>query len=345
MYKAEITIIMPVYNAEQYLKSAIDSVLSQTYDKFILIIINDGSKDNSEKIILNYADDRIKYVKNEKNLGIVKTLNKGLALADTEFIARMDADDICDLKRLELQIKEMKDNPEIALLGTWAELINEEGNIIGELTPFEESSEIRTALLFSNIFIHSSVMIRRRVLEENGWKYDINHRAVEDYGLWLKIAFNYDVKILPQKLLKYRLNTAGIMSKENKNMDSLISNRTEISKNILDHFKINVKQEQDYVDYTIFVNGFKYKINFDRMIEVLYEIREKESKTERNNRELYDKLFSGVYRGYANNNGVHVVSFYRALSSNYGWSKMRNIRETCKYINTRIKNMARRVDR
>lgn len=341
MSKAEITIIMPVYNAEKYLKNAIESVLSQTYDKFVFLIINDGSRDDSEKIILSYSDERIKYIKNEKNLGIVKTLNKGLELVKTRYLARMDADDVCDKRRLELQIKEMEENPEIALLGTWAELINEDGNVIGELTPFVEDKQIKTALLFSNIFVHSSVMIRQSVLKENGWQYNINHKAVEDYGLWLKISFKYNVKILPQKLLKYRLNTNGIMAIENKNIDNIIKNRAEISKIIFNYCHIDMKEKQEWSDYVAFVNGFKRKINMDRMIEVFDEIRRK------NKKEidicLYNKLFSGAYRGYAKNNDISIYSFYKALMKNDTSKKEEKFNEVCKYIVTRIKNIIGRM--
>ena len=183
-----VTIIMPVYNAELYLRDAIESVLAQSYKKFIFMIINDGSTDQSETIILEYKDERIQYISNEENLGIVKTLNKGIALSHTKYISRMDADDICDPKRLERQISVMEKDSQITLLGTWAELIDEKGKAVGKLTPYTDDKSIRTALLFSNIFVHSSVMIRRCILEKNHWKYEENHKAVEDYGLWTKIS-------------------------------------------------------------------------------------------------------------------------------------------------------------
>ena len=146
-----VTIIMPVYNAELYLRDAIESVLAQSYKKFIFMIINDGSTDQSETIILEYKDERIQYISNEENLGIVKTLNKGIALSHTKYISRMDADDICDPKRLERQISVMEKDSQITLLGTWAELIDEKGKAVGKLTPYTDDKSIRTALLFSNI--------------------------------------------------------------------------------------------------------------------------------------------------------------------------------------------------
>ena len=89
-----ISVIMPVYNGERFLRQAVDSILSQTFKDFELIIINDGSSDSTEDIILSYKDKRIRYVKNEKNLRLIKTLNKGLELASGQFVSRMDADDV-----------------------------------------------------------------------------------------------------------------------------------------------------------------------------------------------------------------------------------------------------------
>lgn len=247
-----VTIIMPVYNAELYLRDAIESVLAQSYKKFIFMIINDGSTDQSETIILEYKDERIQYISNEENLGIVKTLNKGIALSHTKYISRMDADDICDPKRLERQISVMEKDSQITLLGTWAELIDEKGKAVGKLTPYTDDKSIRTALLFSNIFVHSSVMIRRCILEKNHWKYEENHKAVEDYGLWTKISNQYKVEILPEMLLKYRLNTNGIMSNENKNITGMLKNRSVIYEYLLSEMKIDVSNKGIF-DYTVFV--------------------------------------------------------------------------------------------
>ena len=102
--KERITVLMPVYNDAKYLKETIDNVLSQTFRDFLFLIINDGSTDETELVIQSYSDDRIKYLKNEANLGLVKTLNKGIDLVETEFLARMDADDLWVETKLEKQI-------------------------------------------------------------------------------------------------------------------------------------------------------------------------------------------------------------------------------------------------
>ena len=304
-----VTIIMPVYNAELYLRDAIESVLAQSYKKFIFMIINDGSTDQSETIILEYKDERIQYISNEENLGIVKTLNKGIALSHTKYISRMDADDICDPKRLERQISVMEKDSQITLLGTWAELIDEKGKAVGKLTPYTDDKSIRTALLFSNIFVHSSVMIRRCILEKNHWKYEENHKAVEDYGLWTKISNQYKVEILPEMLLKYRLNTNGIMSNENKNITGMLKNRSVIYEYLLSEMKIDVS-----------------KIRFKILKEDTYDVN------------LFDNFVSGLYRGYSYHNNISIYEFYKYLLENYIWKNPKVLKETVKYFMTKMKN-------
>ena len=106
----KISVVMPAYNAEKYIGESIDSILNQTYGDFEFIIINDGSRDSTKEIILSYSDNRIVYLENEINSGIVVTLNKGLKYATGEYIARMDADDIAVAERLEKQIEFMEKN-------------------------------------------------------------------------------------------------------------------------------------------------------------------------------------------------------------------------------------------
>ena len=332
-----VTIIMPVYNAELYLKDAIESVLAQSYKNFIFMIINDGSTDQTEKIILEYKDERIQYISNEENLGIVKTLNKGIALSYTKYIARMDADDICAPERLQQQINVMEQDSQIALLGTWAELIDEQEKYVGKLTPYTNDKSIRTALLFSNIFVHSSVMIRRHILEMNDWRYDEHHKAVEDYGLWIKISNKYKVQILPEMLLKYRLNTNGIMSNENKNVMEMLKNRSVIYKELLVEKKI-VISDNDILDYTVFVNGYDRLINIECIIKLLVEIRRKIINQEIYDIKLFDDFVSGLYRGYAAHVDISMYAFYKYLLENYIWRKTKVMQETVKYFMTKMKN-------
>ena len=117
--KSTVSIVLPVYNAEKYVREAIESILNQTFTDYEFVIINDGSTDGSEKIIQSFKDKRIIYVKNEKNIGIVKTLNKGIEKAFGTYIVRMDADDVSVSDRVEKQVKFMDENPRISISGSW----------------------------------------------------------------------------------------------------------------------------------------------------------------------------------------------------------------------------------
>lgn len=118
MRSPTVSVLMPVYNGAKYLHEAVKSILDQTYADFEFLIVNDGSTDDSEKIILSFKDPRIVIIKNEINIGLINSLNKGLTIAKGKYIARMDADDVAMPQRLELQVKEFNTNPNAIVIGT-----------------------------------------------------------------------------------------------------------------------------------------------------------------------------------------------------------------------------------
>jgi glycosyltransferase involved in cell wall biosynthesis len=211
-----ISVVLPVYNAELYITDTINSILNQTYTNFELIIINDGSNDNSEGCILQFQDQRIKYFKNEKNLKLIQTLNLGLGLAEGKYIARIDADDIALPQRFEKQIDFLEKNSEYGIVGSFAETFGSENK---KLTFVQEDVDIRYAFLTHNPFVHSSVMIRNQILTENKLSFDLTQLHVEDYALWIKILNFSKGKILPEILIKYRIH---------ENQISLVHNNTQV---------------------------------------------------------------------------------------------------------------------
>jgi glycosyltransferase involved in cell wall biosynthesis len=211
-----ISVVLPVYNAELYITDTINSILNQTYTNFELIIINDGSNDNSEACILQFQDQRIKYFKNEKNLKLIQTLNLGLNLAKGKYIARIDADDIALPKRFEKQIDFLEKNSEYGIVGSFAETF---GSEYKKLTFVQEDVDIRYAFLTHNPFVHSSVIIRNQILTENKLGFDLTQLHVEDYALWIKLLKFSKGKILPEILIKYRIH---------ENQISLIHNNTQV---------------------------------------------------------------------------------------------------------------------
>jgi glycosyltransferase involved in cell wall biosynthesis len=208
----KITVLLPFYNAEKYLAEAIESILSQTYRDFELLLIDDGSTDGSVAIVQGFSDARIRLEKNGKNLGLVKTLNRGLDLASGELIARMDADDISVPNRLDLQVRFMDANPEITVLGGAYETIEDPPRLISHpLSP----SDIRRELLFTgSVLAHPTVVMRKLDLRKLGATYDSRFEHAEDYGLWAFLSGQSKLANLPDLLVRYRCHVDQISIKK-----------------------------------------------------------------------------------------------------------------------------------
>lgn len=198
-----VTILMPAYNSsEPEFRQAIESILNQTFKDFEFLIINDGSTNNVESVVLSYKDPRIHYKKNPSNLGIIKTLNRGLELAQGKYIARLDSDDYSYPTRLEKQFEFMEKNPDIAVLGTFVE---------GRLnTPIKPEDVTLIQRYVCGLITHSSVMIRKSVLDEHNLKYDKNCLHAEDFKLWSDISQYSKLAIYPEVLTYYRFSKDGI---------------------------------------------------------------------------------------------------------------------------------------
>lgn len=217
-FDTQITVLMPVYNASLFLKEAIQSILDQTFKDFEFIIINDGSSDNSLQIIESFKDPRIKLVNNERNLGIIKTRNKGLQLAKGKYIANMDADDISLPTRLEKQFAFLENNPDVAILGSKLVLIDGNNYEIGiwpEDYGVVSDQDISETLPVVNCVGQPTVMMRRDVV--TSIMYNDLYIHNEDWGLWLDVlALNYRISKLPDVLLRYRQHNASTTVTTNK---------------------------------------------------------------------------------------------------------------------------------
>jgi len=211
-----ISVILPVYNGAPYLDEAIVSILKQTHDNFELIVINDGSTDKSLEILEKYAiqDSRIIII-NRQNKGLVYSLNEGILKAKGKYIARMDADDVSDISRLESQIEYIEKH-NLDICGGHYLLIDDEGRING-LNVVPISHEMCTlSLLFKVPFAHPSVMIRKRFLDENSLEYGQSaYKIAEDLDLWLRMQKcgarfgNVDSVVLKYRILGESLSKAN----------------------------------------------------------------------------------------------------------------------------------------
>lgn len=208
MIAPRVTVLMPVYNGERYLRDAMDSILGQTFTDFQFLIINDGSIDNSVNIIKSYNDKRISLIHNERNLGLVTSLNNGFALAQGEFIARMDSDDICRPDRLMLQVAFMDANPLVGVCGSWVHFFRKDKDKVWKLPA--KSEEIRCWQFHTVGVAHPSVMIRRQLFIEHGLGYDPNYSYIEDFELWGRAIQNMLFANIQKVLLEYRISPGQI---------------------------------------------------------------------------------------------------------------------------------------
>lgn len=201
----DVTVLMSVYNGERYLEEAIESILGQTFQDFEFIIINDGSTDGTEEILTRYQqmDDRIR-VYDQENLGLIAALNMGCQLARGKYIARMDADDVSLPERFSRQLSYMDAHPEVGILGTWTEYIDESGRRSDRLHLPTAPSLIRWALLFGNPIAHGSVMMRLDVIRRLGF-YHSDALYCEDYNLWSRASMVTRIANFPEVLLRYRV--------------------------------------------------------------------------------------------------------------------------------------------
>ena len=206
--RPDITVLMPAYNAGEYIREAITSVLEQTYRNFELIIVNDGSTDDTLSIALSFNDPRIMVV-NKEHEGIAAALNTGLKLSSARYVARFDADDICVPARLETQLNFLKDHPDYVLVGSDAEYMLENGDFLFDFKCIAHSdNEVRDNLYVYCPFIHSAVMYRRiDVLKAGG--YNIHAHNFEDYLLWTNLAKMGKMQNLREPLIKVRLNASS----------------------------------------------------------------------------------------------------------------------------------------
>ncbi len=207
----KITVVMPVYNGEKYLNTAINSILNQTFTNFELIIIDDASTDKSVEIINSYQDQRIRLIKNNVNLGSPTSRNKGLQQSSGEYIALLDCDDYAYPSRLAEQFEFMENNPGFGMIGAWVEIMDENGDLTGTVWEYLEPHEkIPCRLLFQNYFAQSSMFLRRSALyavESNGEFYKRDYPCAQDYDLWVRISRKFKVWNLQKVLIKYRVHS------------------------------------------------------------------------------------------------------------------------------------------
>ena len=200
----KISVLLPIYNAEAHLEEAVKGILNQTYSDFELIAVDDGSTDQSLKILKRFQDPRLKILMNEKNLGISDSLNKAIAASQGQYLARMDQDDLALPCRFQKQIEFLEQHPEVDILGTWFKLF---GNTIPQVIRHPTTdAAIKAGLIFEPVIGHPTVMMRKQSLMSLGHVYDPTYNRAEDFELWTRAACTLRLANLPEVLLHYRIH-------------------------------------------------------------------------------------------------------------------------------------------
>ncbi len=257
--KPLVSVIIPLYNTEKYIYEAVNSILNQTYENLEIIIIDDGSTDASEKIVKSINSSKIIYVKNEQNLGVSATRNRGFELSKGKYIALMDADDISISTRLEKQVDFLEKHNDYGVVSGYYESFRE--------YPFYVKRRIRklpinvedihATLLFSNVVCGAATMIRNDVLRTNKLKFDTSLQMAEDFDLWRRLSFVTKIANIDEVLLKYRKH------KNNSIKNRLVLDRdfTKVIIKSFEHFNINIQNlfNEEYtlkdIQSFLFLNG------------------------------------------------------------------------------------------
>ena len=255
----KLTILMPVFNTkEEYLKEAIESILNQTFKNFELLIINDGSTNNAEEVILSYNDTRIRYISQE-NKGISYTRNKGIELANGEYIAFMDSDDISLPTRLEKQVNFLAKNPKVSIVGTWLETFPKK-----QLIKMPKTPKVIDFLVKSSMN-QATVMFKKNDFLTYNLKYNENLETAEDYELWTRAIKVLNFANIQEKLYRYRFHEENITIKKK---DVQIVNDAKIKYTLLNSLTENKKIQNDIINS---INkNYSLKLSF---IERLFSIK------------------------------------------------------------------------
>lgn len=269
-----VSVIIPVYNKRRFIKETIDSVVKQSYQNFEIIVVDDGSTDHSMDIVNSLSDSRLR-VFSQPNSGVERARNYGFSKSAGSFITFQDADDLMSQDRLEKQIDYFVSNEALVLVGTWANVIDVSGNVIGSICPPTSNDALRLAHIFRNQFVSSSVMIRKTAISPHlVFNETRNLYFSEDYDLWLRLAGEGTVVNIPEKLTSYRRLKS---SRSQDDRGSLTKSARQISAEWL------VKNSKQFTSFEA-ANSFVSSING------LDDLTVNDRRSLINSRETYRKL-------------------------------------------------------
>jgi glycosyltransferase involved in cell wall biosynthesis len=259
-----ISIVMPVYNSDDYLAGSIESILQQTFRNFEFIIICDDPTENTKKIIDSFRqwDDRLQVIY-QKREGLVAALNKGCSLARGKYIARMDADDISLEERLKIQVDYMEGHPDIGLCGSAVRTFGEFETTIK--FPVADSV-IKATLLFYNPFAHPTVIMRKEIMDSYDLQYNDEFTFIEDYELWVQFSKISRFSNIDKVLLKYRIHPDKVSTKsrpqQQKNACSVFAEQLEALDIPMDEKKLSLHLSLHSMDLSLHSPEFRHDQEF-----------------------------------------------------------------------------------
>lgn len=203
-----VSVLLPVHDGRAFLREAIDSILGQTFRDFELLVIDDGSTDGSAAIAAEYRDPRLRLVANGENLGLIRTLNRGLELARGDYVARMDADDVSLPERIARQVDFLDANPDVGICGSWTYWFGEVRDAVKTYPTRPE--DVRCQLLFDGAIAHPSVCLRRGWFARHGLRFDEAYPYAEDYELWCRASEIFPLANLDEVLLRHRVHARSV---------------------------------------------------------------------------------------------------------------------------------------
>lgn len=309
--KPIVSVVMPIYNSEDYLDEAISSILNQTFTNFELLAINDASTDSSLDIIMKYAkkDERVVLINNKENIGFVKNLNNGIKQARGIYIARMDSDDISTSNRFELQVEFLNNNTEIGIVGSW---VKELGTNKKFKYPLEHE-EICKYLIYGSPFGHPAVMFRKDVIIDNDLFYNEEFKVAQDYELWSRILEVTKGANIPEELLLWRKHEKS-RSETNKTLK--FNNSLMIGLKSYRKFNNDLNGEK-HIKKLFVIPKEKNYLDIEKTVDYISKINDNCDLS--NDKYLFNKISKKVYI-YCRNN-VHLGPRVYTLFNKSKWSK------------------------
>ena len=258
-----ISVIIPAFNAELYIQEALESVCSQTYLNLEIIIINDGSSDRTREIIEQFQDTRILLISRE-NRGLIATLNEAIEISRGDYIARMDADDICLGTRLDRQVQYLRKHHNIGLLFTGIEYVDENGRELRKKVSAKSRKLEPVELLFGCPVCHPTAMFDMTKLKKSDIQYDKAYCLAEDFELWTRLVNITEIGIINEVLFKYRIHPNSITSKNNEKQ------RIVASKAIVSNLSYKCKTSMSNHLYAIYNNHLGSESNLKTLVSLVY---------------------------------------------------------------------------